>query len=220
MDQRETEDLKDVLRPATVRRLVRPPQGFYRARAVELAPHLLGLLLVHDTLEGLTAGRITEVEAYEGPEDRACHAFGGRRTRRTEVMFGPPGRAYIYFTYGMHWLFNIVAGPEGVPHAVLVRSIQPVTGMSLMVKRRGGAVPVTQGPARTTQAMGITGDDNGKDLYGCSLYVAVPPDGLNSPVDYQVTERIGVDYAGEARAYPWRFVEKGSLMAKGRLRQS
>jgi DNA-3-methyladenine glycosylase len=209
--------MEDRLDAAALKRLARIPREFYGRRALELAPRLLGLLLVHETPEGVTAGRLTEVEAYEGPGDRACHAFGGRRTARTQVMFGPPGYAYVYFTYGMHWLFNVVAAQEEVPHAVLVRSIEPVTGLDLMTKRRSGVVPLAEGPARMTQAMDITGRDNGKDLVSSDLYIAFPSRGIDAPADYLVTGRVGVEYSGEARDYPWRFVAKGSRPAKARF---
>lgn len=147
-----------------IRSLPRPARDFYSARALDLAPRLLGMLLVRESPEGLAAGRIIETEAYEGPEDRACHAFGGRRTRRNDVMYGPPGHAYVYFTYGMHWMLNVVAAPEGTPHAVLIRSIEPICGIPLMSERRCGMLPLAEGPARLCQAMGITGADNGADL--------------------------------------------------------
>ncbi|HHY76821.1 MAG TPA: DNA-3-methyladenine glycosylase [Firmicutes bacterium] len=158
MEQRNGAAHEDFLR------LSRITARFCSVRALELAPKLLGLLLVRLTPEGLTAGRIIEVEAYEGPEDRACHAYGWRRTKRNEVMYGPPGRAYVYFTYGMHWMLNVVAAPEGVPHAVLIRSLEPVAGFELMARRRRGALPYAEGPGRLCQAMGITGADNGTGL--------------------------------------------------------
>ncbi len=199
--------IKDKIDAAAVAGLRRVPREFYEFRALDLAPRLLGMILAHETPDGLAAGRVTETEAYEGPEDRACHAFGGRRTARTELMFGPPGYAYVYFTYGMHWMFNVVAGQKETPHAVLVRSIEPLTGLDLMARRRNGALPLAEGPARMTQALGITGADNGKDLVSSDLYIAFPPKGMDSRVDYLVTKRIGVDNSGEARDYPWRFVE-------------
>ena len=122
-------------------------------------------------------------------------------------MFGPPGFAFVYFTYGMHWMFNAVAGPEGTPHAVLIRSIEPVTGLELMAARRGGALPLAEGPGRLTQALTITGPDNGKDLSSSNLYIAFPPQGMESPADYLITKRIGVENSGEAQDYLWRFVE-------------
>ncbi|MDI3316995.1 MAG: DNA-3-methyladenine glycosylase [Bacillota bacterium] len=112
------------------------PQGFYDRPAVEVAPELLGAVLVHDGPEGCTCGRIVEVEAYAGPEDRAAHSWGGRRTARTEVMYGPPGRTYVFAIYGMHWCFNVVAGPGGKPEAILVRALEPLCGLELMRRRR------------------------------------------------------------------------------------
>lgn len=206
--------MEDRLDSLTLKRLPRVPREFYAARALDLAPRLLGLLLVHETDGGVTAGRLIEVEAYEGPEDRACHAFGGRRTARTLRMFGPPGHAYVYFTYGMHWLFNVVAAEEGVPHVVLVRSIEPVTGLDLMARRRGGVLPLAEGPARVTQAMGIDGGDNGKDLVSSDLYLAFPPEEIAGDVECVITPRIGVDHSGEWRDRPWRFVEKGTGPAR------
>lgn len=199
--------LRDVIDGDTVMSLSRPSRDFYLGRAVEAAPRLLGMILAKAAPDGIAAGRITEVEAYEGPQDRASHAFGGRRTPRTEVMFGPPGFAYVYFTYGMHWMFNVVVGPEDVPHVVLVRSLEPVCGAELMEKRRGGSLPLAEGPGRLTQALGISRQDNGKDLLASDLFVALPPKGLDDPVCHRVTGRIGIDNSGEARDYLWRFVE-------------
>ena len=125
-------------------------------------------------------------------------------------MFGPPAFAYVYFTYGMHWMFNVVAGPPGVPHAVLVRSLEPVTGLDLMAVRRRGMLPLAEGPARLTQAMDVTGRENGKDLVDSCLHIALPPPGLDSPFDYLVTKRIGVENSGEAKDYPWRFAVGGT----------
>jgi DNA-3-methyladenine glycosylase len=205
-------------------------------RALELAPRLLGTILVRLTPEGLTAGRIIEVEAYEGPEDRACHAFGGLRTSRNEVMYGPPGRAYVYFTYGLHWMLNVVAAPEGTPHAVLIRSIEPIAGIELMAERRKGTVPYAEGPGRLCQALSITGADNGTGLteecraeaYRASsgaapegsvrarydIFVAYPPEGMDRRPPYLVTKRVGVGNSGEAKHYPWRFVVKGTGPSK------
>lgn len=200
--------IRDIVDASTVTRLPRPARDFFDCRALDLAPRLLGMVLAHATPEGLTAGRITETEAYEGPEDRACHAFGGRRTARTEVMFGPPGFAYVYFTYGMHWMFNVVACSVGTPHAVLVRSLEPISGIDLMTRRRGGALPLAEGPGRLAQAMAISRPDNGKDLVNSDLFIAFPPPGMSYPVgNYRVTKRIGVENTGEAKDYLWRFVE-------------
>jgi len=201
---------KDILSPEAVRCLQRLPKDFYRRRALDVAPDVIGKILVHDTGDGITAGIITETEAYEGPEDRACHAFGGRRTQRNEPLYGPPGRAYVYFTYGMHFMFNAVAAEEGTPHAVLVRSVWPVGGVDLMLRRRNGRHPLTQGPGRLCQAMGIGRQQNTADLETGPLYIAYPPEGFPDRAalshSIRTTPRIGVDYSGEAKYYPWRFV--------------
>lgn len=183
-----------------------PTRDFYRRRALEVAPDMLGLILVRVTPDGTTAGRIIEAEAYEGPEDRACHAFGGRRTQRTEVMFGEPGFAYVHFAYGMHWMLNVVTGDVGTPHGVLIRSIEPLLGVDLMSKRRHGATPLAIGPGRLTQAMEITGADNASDLIRGDLYIAYPAPPMSYPVKHVITKRIGIQNTGEAKDYPWRFV--------------
>src|SRR5690606_16070699 len=127
---------------------------------------LLGMRLVRRLEDGTTlSGIITETEAYRGQDDQACHARNGR-TRRNAVMFGPPGRAYIYFTYGMHWCLNVVAGPDGFPAAVLLRAIHPLEGLDFIALRRARAERRnwTNGPAKLTQALAIDGALNGCDL--------------------------------------------------------
>lgn len=104
---------------------------------VEMAQQLLGWVLVHETAEGVTAGIIVEAEAYRGPEDQAAHSRNGRRTARVRAMYGPPGHAYVFTIYGMHQCVNVVAGPEGTPHAVLLRALQPLRGLEVMARRRG-----------------------------------------------------------------------------------
>ena len=111
-----------------------------------VARELLGKILVHESAEGVTAGRIIETEAYMGPEDQAAHSSGGRRTARNEVMYGPKGHAYVYFIYGLYWCFNLTAGAvPGKPEAVLLRALEPVAGEDIMAKRRG----VTEGKVLT-----------------------------------------------------------------------
>lgn len=173
-----------------------------------VARDCIGKLLVHHTSEGTCVGRIVEVEAYRGPEDRAAHSYGGRRTPRTEVMFGPPGFAYVFFVYGMHHQFNIVTTREGDPHAVLVRAVEPVSGIELMAARR--RLPTTSrdlsnGPGKLCQAFGIGKADYGADLCGKRLYLADGP-----RVTAQRSARIGIDYAEDWAEKPWRFFDAKS----------
>jgi DNA-3-methyladenine glycosylase len=172
-----------------------------------VARDCIGKILVRRTSEGLAGGRIVECEAYRGPADRAAHSSRGR-TKRTEAMFGPPGRAYVYLLYGLSWAFNIVVAKEGEPHAVLVRALEPTIGLSLMSARRRQPPEsrlLTNGPGKLCQALGITRDDYGRDLAGDELFLLEGPRGTvaRSP-------RINVDYAGEWAARPWRFFERGN----------
>jgi DNA-3-methyladenine glycosylase len=171
------------------------PHSFYERPARVVARALLGKLLVH---EG-RAGRIVETEAYVGAHDLACHAARGR-TARTEILWGPPGRAYVYFIYGMHWCFNAVTGREGRPAAVLVRGLEPVEGLDVHAR--------LDGPGRLCRALGITGAQNGADLEVSGLRI------LDGPAvrarDVERGPRIGVDYAGEWAAQPLRFWVHGS----------
>jgi DNA-3-methyladenine glycosylase len=158
--------------------------------------------------EGRTVGRIVEAEAYRGPADRAAHSYGGRRTARTEVMFGPAGYAYVFFVYGMHWHFNIVSGQEGQPEAVLIRAVEPLEGVELMRARRGHArapAELSNGPGKLCQAFGIDRALYGADLTKGVLYLA---DGPRARIGRSA--RIGVDYAGEWAARPWRFFDADS----------
>ncbi|MBT9260311.1 MAG: DNA-3-methyladenine glycosylase [Clostridiales bacterium] len=194
------------------------PEAIWALPTLELAQELLGRWLVHETPDGLLVGRIVETEAYMGPHDRAAHSYGGKVTPRTRVMYGPPGHAYVYFIYGMYDCLNVVAAQEGIPHAILIRAVEPLVGGGIMARLRGldidrvqqaleegKSVPaLTSGPGRLTQAFGITRENhNGHDLRKRPLYIAkgtpYPPEAV------AVSERIGIDYAGEARHYLWRF---------------
>jgi DNA-3-methyladenine glycosylase len=173
-----------------------------------VARECIGKILVRRTGEGTVAGRIVEAEAYRGPEDRAAHSFGGRRTPRTEVMFGPPGHAYVFFVYGMHHQFNLVTTREGLPHAVLIRAVEPVLGLELMGKRRGlhpEDPRLTNGPGRLCQAFAITRTDTGADLCGPDLFLTD-----EKRVRVARSKRIGVDYAGAWADKLWRFVDPTS----------
>jgi DNA-3-methyladenine glycosylase len=185
------------------------PRAFYARPVLVVARACLGKLLVHDAPEGLVAGRIVEVEAYRGPEDLAAHSSRGR-TARTEAMFGPPGHAYVYFIYGMHWAFNIVAAEEGKPHAVLVRALEPVLGLELMAARRHVEVArrrdLASGPGKLCAALGIDRRHYGADLCEGPLFLADGP----PPRSIGRSPRINVDYAGEWARRPYRFYERKS----------
>jgi len=193
------------------------PRDFYLRPTLRVARALLGKILVHETAAGTTAGRIVEVEAYRGPKDRAAHSSGGRRTPRNEVMYGPPGHAYVYFIYGIHHCMNVVCQPPDIPEAVLLRALEPVEGETLMRRRRGladaPAWRLCRGPGALCQAMGIGRPQNGSDLVRGALRVLDAPD--VPPGRVARTPRIGVDYAGVDAARPWRFVTRGTRAVSG-----
>ncbi len=183
------------------------PRSFYAADPLEVARNLLGSLLVHRHPErGLLAGRIVETEAYRDEEDLACHASKGR-TRRTDVMYGPPGYAYVYLIYGMYDMFNVVTWPQGRPSAVLVRGIEPVAGITR----------TTNGPGRLTRALAIDRTLNKVDLTAERLFVA--PDVTFDDSRVEASERIGIDYAGEWARKPWRFSVVGNPHVSRRPRK-
>jgi DNA-3-methyladenine glycosylase len=182
---------------------------FFARDTLSVARDLLGMRLVR-MLDGQhLSGIIVECEAYIGQGDTACHASRGR-TSRTEVMFGPPGFAYVYFTYGMHWLLNVVTEEKGFPAAVLLRAIQPLEGIETMrtlrqVKGRPRSDrELTSGPARLTQALAIDKSFNGADLANGDLLWLEPGDSVSDD-DVERGQRIGVNYALEKdRVAPWR----------------
>jgi DNA-3-methyladenine glycosylase len=181
------------------------PVSFFERSALEVARELLGQRLVLETPQGRREGRIVETEAYVGEHDLACHASKGR-TKRTEVMFGPGGRAYVYLIYGMYHCFNVVTGPEGEAAAVLVRGLEPTEGIPHSLR--------TDGPGRLCRALGLTRVHNGMDLRGSPLFLERDPSIPGSAVARG--PRIGVDYAGEWALKPYRFWVKGSaFVSKG-----
>lgn len=199
--------------------MARLSREFYNGDTVEIAKALLGKILVRNLDGKLLAGRITETEAYIGRCDKACHAYNYRRTDRTSTMFMAPGHAYIYFIYGMHHCLNFVTEPEGEPSAVLIRAIEPIAGIDTIRRLRFGNKPVTayqrkhfmNGPGKVCQGLSLTREENRLDLTGDTLFVCDTPSdiGLSNPVLPRETifsgPRIGVDYAEEARDFPWRF---------------
>ena len=184
------------------------PREFYARPVLCVARECIGKLLVHRTPRGLLVGRIVETEAYRGPEDRAAHSFGGRRTARTEVMFGPPGHAYVFFVYGMHYQFNVVTTKTGAPHAVLVRAVEPLLGLEDMAKRRKLATTsrdLSNGPGKLCQAFAIDQHAYGLDLCASDLFLADGP-----RIRAARSARIGIDYAGDWAQKPWRFFDPKS----------
>ena len=182
-----------------------------------VARDVIGKVLVHVTAEGVTAGRIVEAEAYRGPEDRAAHSWGGRRTPRTEAMFGPPGFAYVFFVYGMHWHLNLVTTRDGAPHAVLLRAVAPLVGAELMARRRGlpeTRVNLCNGPGKLCQAFDVERRHYGVDLTRGSLFLS---DGAAPRGKLGRSARVGVDYAEAWADKPWRFFELGNpCVSRGR----
>jgi DNA-3-methyladenine glycosylase len=187
------------------------PRAFFARDTQLVARELLGKLLVRRWRGSDLVGRITDVESYVGPDDLACHASKGC-TPRTKVMFGRAGFAYVYLVYGMHELFNLVTEAEGFPAAVLVRSLEPVAGISAMERARGTnkLQQLTTGPGRLTQAMRITRKLNHIDCCTSETLFVADDGHLVEETQIQTGPRIGVDYAGEWAQRPWRYYLRDS----------
>ena len=199
--------------------MARLPREFYNHDTVLVSQQLLGRYLVRRLGEELLAGRITETEAYVGRCDKACHAYNYRRTARTETLFLAPGHAYIYLIYGMYHCLNFVTEPEGEPAAVLIRGVEPAAGEDAIRRLRYGDKPLTRlrlknflnGPGKVCQGFSLSRAENGLDLCGDTLFVCDTLEDLGLPSPPPARERvrsgprIGVDYAEEARDFPWRF---------------
>jgi DNA-3-methyladenine glycosylase len=200
-------------------RMDKLPQDFYnRADVLKIAKELIGKILVTHFGGHLTAGRIVETEAYRGEIDRASHAYGGRRTKRTEVMYGEAGTAYVYLCYGIHHLFNVVTNRRDVPHAILVRGVEPLHGTDTMLKRTGKKTAdhsLTRGPGNVSKALGIFTQHTGWSLQSDQLFIAA--DGfVPRKKDIIITPRIGVDYAGNDAALPYRFILRNNPYVSGK----
>ncbi len=190
------------------------PASFYARPTLTVARELLGARLVR-MFDGVRLeGIITETEAYVGETDLGCHAKAGR-TRRTQVMYGPPGHAYVYFTYGMHWMLNAITEAEGFPAAVLIRAVETVTGLEVVASRRANAKRAdwTNGPAKLTLAFGIDASLNGIDLTSPASGLWIEP---GEPVpDESVTigPRVGLYTVPEPwKSKPWRFLVKNGML--------
>jgi DNA-3-methyladenine glycosylase len=189
---------------------------FMQSDTLKLAKELLGMLLItrFDGIE--TAGIIVETEAYLGETDRASHAFGGKRTARTETMYLPGGHAYVYLCYGIHHLFNIVTHRENIPHAILIRALEPTAGIETMLLRRNKKkvdFSLTRGPGSLSQAMGIRKSHSGLLLQQQSIIIAEGPE---KKIETEVSQRIGVDYAGDDALLPYRFSIKHNPWVSGK----
>ncbi len=178
---------------------------FYRRSGLEVAPDLLGMTLVHKTDQGIVKGKIVEVEAYMGTKDKGAHSYSGKATKRTKVMFGQYGHAYVYLIYGMHYCMNVVTNEVDIPEAVLIRALEPIDGIDLMTKRRYGKSlkNLCSGPGKLCQAMGIDKDNNGMDLTGDQLYIEKPQ--VSEDFEIIRSKRVNIDYAEEAKDFLWRF---------------
>ena len=181
------------------------PRSFYlREDVVEIAKDLLGKILVTNMEGVLTAGKIVETEAYCGRGDKACHA-NGKRTPRTEIMYGEGGHAYVYLCYGIHHLFNVVTNVEDMADAVLVRALEPIEGIDTMRSRRNFTKSkLSSGPGTLSQALGIHTKMTGTDLTSDQLWIGKEMN--EQPFNILTDTRIGVDYAEEDALKPWRFV--------------
>lgn len=190
---------------------MRIERKFYMRDAVTVGKDILGKIIVKKTADGkIMSGRITEVEAYMGATDKASHSYGGKRTKRTEVMYKEGGYSYVFLIYGMYECFNVTVGKKGDPQAVLIRGVEPLENKNFMWEKRKvkKEKDISNGPGKLTKALGITREDNGVDLVaGENLWLE--DDGYKVK-DIVETTRIGIDYAEEDALKPWRFYIKDS----------
>jgi DNA-3-methyladenine glycosylase len=203
------------------------PLEFYRRQDVlEISRNLLGkVLLTRVTCNTFgevvtTGGIIVETEAYGGPEDKASHAYGNRRTTRTETMFAAGGVSYVYLCYGIHHLFNVVTGPVNSPSGVLIRAIEPIIGIEFMLKRRKQttlSTKIATGPGVLSSALGIAIAHNCTDLTGEDIWIEDHGTAIANN-DILATPRIGIDYAQEFKLMPWRFILKDNLWVSNKLK--
>ena len=195
-----------------------PTEFYQRSNVVVIAKELLGKILV-TRFHGIeTSGRIVEVEAYNGIADKASHAFGNKRTNRNEIMYAAGGVAYVYLCYGIHHLFNVVTHSKEVPHAILLRALEPIRGIDEMLRRTGKKKldsTLTHGPGNLSKALGIFTSHSGFSLTGKELFIADDGFGFNKK-EIGASPRIGVDYAGKDALLPYRFYVKGNPFVSGK----
>lgn len=192
-------------------------RDFYSRDTLTVAKDLLGKVLVHKTEGHTLKGKIVEAEGYLGLSDKAAHSYGGRRTKRVETMYGKPGTAYVYFIWGMYYCLNTVTVKEGVPEGVMIRALEPVENINQMILYRFGKSfeeltkyqknNITNGPGKLTMAMNIDKRLNKEDLCGDKLYIE---EGKEEKFNIVEAKRIGIDYAEEAKHYPYRFYIEGN----------
>jgi DNA-3-methyladenine glycosylase len=187
-----------------------PPSFYIKDDVVKIASELLGKYLFTHFNGMLTGGIITETEAYAGITDKASHAYGDKRTKRTEIMYYKGGTAYVYLCYGIHSLFNIVTNAENIPHAVLIRGIFPTLGEEIILKRvnkKKLSTEVTNGPGKVSKALGIHFSHSGLSLSGDKIWLE--DKGIKiAKNEIKITKRIGIDYAGDDVKLPYRFILK------------
>jgi DNA-3-methyladenine glycosylase len=193
--------------------------SFYRRTdPVQIAKELLGKILITRFDRVVTSGRIVETEAYRGVVDRASHAYGGRKTARTEVMYRPGGAAYVYLCYGIHHMFNVVTSQVGIPHAILIRAIQPIEGIDRMMLRTGKKkldFSLTRGPGNVAKALGLSTLHTGTSLLGKDIFIG--DDGYRvKKEEWGATRRIGVMYAGQDAKLLYRFIILGNKYVSGK----
>ena len=195
--------------------------SFYkRQNVVQIAKELLGKILVTNWNGIITSGRIVECEAYAGAIDKASHASAGRRTARNEIMYGEGGYAYVYLCYGIHHLFNVVTNSKEIPHAILIRALDPLEGIEEMLLRTNKKkldYTLTRGPGNVSKALGISTKHTGTSLLGKKIFLA-DDDAKFSKKVLAASPRIGVDYAGKDALLPYRFYIKGNPFVSGKPR--
>ena len=199
--------------------MVKLTREFYAKETLQVAKELLGKVVVHEVNGVKLKGKIVETEAYIGSIDKACHAYGGKKTPRLEALYGKPGIAYVYFIYGMYHCFNVITKEEGSPEGVLIRAIEPIEGLEEMSKLRYNKAfneltkaqikNLSSGPSKLCIAMNINKENNKQDLCANNLYIEESMD--KEKIEIIEAKRIGIDYAEEAKDFKWRFYIKNNI---------